>query len=190
MTAIIGFIDNKNKKIIMGGDSLSSDNYKKFSRKDEKVFVKDNYIYGFCNDYKILNLVKYHFIAPEWKYKSFKKYDNTTFINKIFIPSLADFLQDNDIEIENDRMGHEELCLIGFNGSLYKIYDDMEVEELVMDWNTCGSGGMYLLGYFEGAYIENNTIDIEKLIKNAIYTTAERIPSVGGNVDIKELSYE
>ena len=51
MTCIVGL--KKDYKIYIGGDTLGSNLYSKTVRMDDKVFIKDDMIFGFTSSYRM-----------------------------------------------------------------------------------------------------------------------------------------
>ena len=141
MTCIIGLVD-ENKNIYMGGDSAAVKGYTIVTRKDPKVFKKDNVIIGFCGSWRMGQLLRWSFKPPiKTESIDIEEYMNTSFINSIRkCLSSGGFLTKKDGE---ERGG---VFLVGIEGRLFRIDSDFHVGENLSNYDAIGCGEEFALG--------------------------------------------
>jgi hypothetical protein len=93
MTCIIGFLDKKNRKMYIGGDTALTipEDGGKTKIKGFKVFKKGEFLLGISGSLSILNIIKYRFLPPVLDNKH--KIDN--YLNVIFFDYVKSLLLDN-----------------------------------------------------------------------------------------------
>jgi len=179
MTCIVGFID-KNKQLWMGADSLGSTSSMKFKRKDTKLFRNKDFLIGYTSSFRMGQLLRFKWNPPEQK-QSKKDYE---YMCTCVIDSIRKCLKDNGYsKIDNNK---EEIgvFLIGYKNKLYKIDDDLQVEECIDNYNACGSGTYFAIGALE---ILNKVNDNPKdILKQALQTAEKFNPYVGRPFIIKK----
>jgi ATP-dependent protease HslVU (ClpYQ) peptidase subunit len=143
MTCIVGMIDNKTKKVIIGGDSSSTSDSNIFIRKDPKVFKNNDFIFGCTTSYRMIQLLRFSFIPPEKiEAKGIYEYMCTDFINAVRnCYKDGGFLQKFDNG--DERGGH---FLVGYKDRLFKIEEDFQVAENLNGIDACGCGADFALG--------------------------------------------
>jgi len=62
MTCIVGLVENG--KVYIGGDSAGVAGLDITTRKDEKVFQKENMIFGFTSSFRMGQILRYSFKNP------------------------------------------------------------------------------------------------------------------------------
>ena len=142
MTAIAALVDHG--KIWMGGDSAAtcSDTHRLVIRKDEKVFIRGNFIFGFTSSFRMGNLLRYSFYPPEQgKDVSDIEYMNTSFVNTIRDCFRAGGYMRTDEG--SDRGG---VFLVGYRGNVYEIQSDFQVGVPADSFMACGCGIDLCLG--------------------------------------------
>jgi len=143
MTCIISIVD-KNKNIWMGADSLASCSSGDIEdRKDKKLFIKDDFIFGFCGSYRVGQLLQYRLDIPENKEnKTIEEYMNTDFIDEvrmIFTKYGCSKKEDNVEEVDS-------AFIVGHNGKLFKVAEDFQVGIPLEDYTATGSGESQAFG--------------------------------------------
>ncbi len=142
MTCIVGFIDKKNKKVVMGADSAGSSGFDITLRKDEKVFKNGDFIIGCTSSFRMIQLLRFSFTPPKIYDKDIYEYMCTDFINavrKCF--EAGGYLQKYK---DGDEKGG--VFLVGYKDRLFKIEGDFQVGESLQGYDSCGCGEFYALG--------------------------------------------
>lgn len=146
MTCIIG-MEHKGK-VWMGGDSAgTAGNMNQRIRADKKVFVKGDFIVGFCGSFRMGDLLKHTLSIPDPKGVT----DPDAFMVNQFVDALRDCL-----ETENKKgglNGNEKLTpsiLVGFRGRLYNIEGDYQCGRPEDGFDSVGSGSSVAVGAMHG----------------------------------------
>ncbi len=179
MTCIVGFID-KNKQLWMDADTLGSTTAKKTRRKDTKLFRNKDFLIGYTSSFRMGQLLRFKWSPPEQK----KNQQDYEYMCTSVIDSIRKCLKDNSYaKIDNNK---EEIgvFLIGYKNKLYKIEDDLQVEENLDNFNACGSGTYFAIGALE---ILNTTMNTpQDIIKKALAVAEKFNPYVGKPFKIKK----
>lgn len=163
MTCIVGYIDKKNKKVIMGGDSAAIAGLDLTIRKDNKVFNNGDFVIGCTSSFRMIQLLQYSFKPPEIKTKNIHQYMCTDFINEV----RKCFQEGGFLQKYTDGDEKGGTFLVGYKNKLFKIDNDFQVAENINGYDSIGCGDDYALG---SLYILNKTskspIDIVLLALN------------------------
>jgi hypothetical protein len=137
MTCIVGLVDPKLKEMWIGGDSAgvrTSGNYALRIRSDEKVFVNNDFIFGFTSSFRMGQLLRYSFMPPEKnKYLSNYQYMTTVFIDNV----RQCFKRGGILRIEDDVESGGGF-LVGWRGTIYSIESDFQVGVSVHNYYSMG----------------------------------------------------
>jgi len=142
MTCIVGIVDEKNNKVIIGGDSAASAGSGIQIRKDVKVFKNKNFVIGCTSSFRMIQLLQFSFVPPDVVEKDIFEYMCTDFINavrKCF--KNGGFLQKYT---DGDEKGGT--FLVGYKNRLFKIDHDFQVAENLNGMDACGCGEEFALG--------------------------------------------
>jgi ATP-dependent protease HslVU (ClpYQ) peptidase subunit len=145
MTCVVGLLDKG--KIYMGADSAGVGGMDLKTRKDPKVFIKENcimgnMIIGYTSSFRMGQLLRYSLNVPDLQYnEDVFKYMATKFVNE----TRNCFKEGGYSVISNNEESGGEF-LVGFKGRLFCIYSDFQVEELHNEYNAVGCGASYALG--------------------------------------------
>ncbi len=137
MTCIVGFIDNKNKKVIIGGDSAavtSGGSYDITIRKDPKVFKNGDFIIGCTTSFRMIQLLRFSFKPPEINVDDIYRYMCTDFINEV-----RNCFKNGGFEGGGD-------FIVGYKDRMFTVYDDFQVAEDLLGVSSVGCGSPYALG--------------------------------------------
>jgi len=136
MSCVVGYVEDG--KIYMAADSASSstENQDIRLRKDPKVFIKDNIIFGHVGSYRVGQILRHSFNIPP-------NPGNTSdfgYLCSFFIPGLIQSLKENDcFQYQNDgQITFEGEIMIGYNKKIYIIDSDLQV--------ICGNEKYYSIG--------------------------------------------
>lgn len=147
MTCIIGM--EHNGKVWMGGDSAgTAGNMQQRIRADKKVFVKGEFIIGFCGSFRMGDLLKHTLELPDTV--------GVTDPDKFMVNQFVDTLR-NVLETENKNgglTGHDKLVpsiLVGFRGRLYNVESDYQCGRPEDGFDAVGSGSSVAVGAMHGS---------------------------------------
>jgi len=115
MTCIVGWIENN--KVIIGGDSAGVTGYDITIRADEKVFIKQEMIFGFTTSFRMGQLIRYSLKIPEQSQR-IRDYE---YMCSIFIDALVKCLKDKGFAKIDDNVVIGGEFLVGYRGNLYHI---------------------------------------------------------------------
>jgi len=124
MTCIVGLVENG--VIYMGADSLASDTKgtSVLGRADEKVFINGDFIIGFAGSFRVGQLLRYAFEAPDKP----KKHDDMAYMVINFIDAVRELHKEKgSLKREDEEEFHSVGLLVGYNGKLYSIEEDFDV---------------------------------------------------------------
>lgn len=166
MTCIVAV--KHNNKLYMGGDSLGSAGYSKTVRKDEKVFVKDDMIFGFCGSFRMGQILEYVMLPPERP----ENISDMKYLVAHWIPALIECFADAGFRGSKDEGDHDETrtggtFLLGYRGTIYQIEDDFQVGIPSEQYDAIGCGSDLALGALFAAK-KAGVKDPEKIITVAL----------------------
>jgi ATP-dependent protease HslVU (ClpYQ) peptidase subunit len=146
MTCIVAL--KHNNKIYMGADSLGSNGstMSKAVRLDEKVFVKDDMLFGFTTSFRMGQILRYVMTAPERP----EGITDMAYLVAYWIPALIACFEDNGFrgykedDDEKSKVGGE--FLLGYRGTLYHIEGDFQVGIPADQFSAAGCGQDLALG--------------------------------------------
>lgn len=135
MTCIVGIVGKKH--IYMGGDSAGVGGLSLHIRADEKVFVKENMIFGITGSFRMGNLLRFKLQIPEHPVKM----DNYEYMCTAFIDAIRDCFKAGGFAHRKDDV--EEMdgtFIVGYKGQLYEIEGDYQVGMLRVNYHAVGCG--------------------------------------------------
>lgn len=135
MTCIVGL---KHKgKVYIGGDSLGSNSaLQKTVRADEKVFQKNDMIFGFTSSYRMGQILRYSFTPPSRA----EKVDDMQYLVGDFIPALIKTFSEYGYLSKSHERNVGGTFLLGYRKELYVIENDFQVGVPTLDYDSCGCG--------------------------------------------------
>jgi len=182
VTCIIGFIDSKEKKMYMGGDTAltAPDLGDKTVVKGYKVLKRGDMLLGISGSNQLLHIIKYRFKCPVKE----KGRNDELYLNVDLIDYIKELIV---VDMYERESGNITVC---YKGILVNIAiannTDVEVEEISDNYTVAGCGdiarGVMDLGL-------QHKIPIKKLIKEAIIITANHNAFVNKKCKILELPY-
>jgi ATP-dependent protease HslVU (ClpYQ) peptidase subunit len=140
MTCIVGLVDEG--KVYIGGDSAAVSGLSLTIRKDKKVFRNGDFLIGGTTSFRMLQLLHYAFVPPA--------YDASTDLEKYmataFVDALRECLKAGGYATKEKEQESGGVFLVGFQGHLFCIYSDYQVQEALSGYDACGSGDDVALG--------------------------------------------
>ncbi len=164
MTCIVGYVEKGN--VWIGGDSAGVGGYSIHARADEKVFKKEEMIFGFTSSFRMGQVIRYCLQIPE---QSSKK-DAFTFLCSDFIDALIKCFKDKAFVQIKDSVASGGTFLLGYKENLYTIYGDFQVAKVLDSYAAVGCGFDLALGAMHTLNHKNcpGTLTPEKKITLAL----------------------
>lgn len=132
MSCIIGIVDEEH--VYMGGDRGASDDVSIVSIHTPKIFVRGNWIIGYCGSIGIGQLIEFIDLEDDVE-------NPYTYIRLSIVEALRNAME----SFGNTPQEHDTGWMIGYKGRLFELSAEdwgvVEVEESAM-----GSGGTFALG--------------------------------------------
>lgn len=180
MTCIIGYIDNVNNNVVIGGDSAGSSYDQIIIRKDSKVFKVGPFVIGATSSFRMIQLLKFTFQPPE-----IKKNQNIGFNVKEqpidiyqymctdFIKSLRECLSHGGF-LAKDTEGREVggVFLVAWENRLFSIESDFQVAEFTDGFHSVGSGSVYALGALKALQNTDVKLSSHDIVRSALTVAA------------------
>jgi len=172
MTCIVGYIEKTNSKttIYIGADSAGISGHDITLRNDPKVFIKtnktDSFIFGFTSSFRMGQiLMSSNFNPPV------QKIDDTDFNYLItdFIDEIRkSFKNGGYLKKSDDGSDDGGTFLVGYRDKIYKIENDFQVGEPLINYVSIGAGEDYALGAM--SILDENNDNVEDKIYKALKT--------------------
>jgi hypothetical protein len=140
MTCIVGI--QYNNQVWIGGDSAGVAGYKICYRADEKVFIKDNFIFGFTSSFRMGQLIRYKLSIPKIK----EDQDIDEYLHVDFLDSVIQCFKSNGYAIIENNGIQGGVFLFGFKGRLYQVNSDFQIARQIDDYDAVGCGEDFALG--------------------------------------------
>lgn len=171
MTCIVGW--NTKGKVWIGGDSAAYDstNYVREVRKDPKVFkIGSEYLIGYAGSFRFGQLMRYKFVPPE-KPEGKGDYE---FLVTDWMDALRAMLKDAGFAKVDDNVESfvDSSALIGYEGKLYNLEDDLQIGELALPYAASGCGSDFALGSFDTSWRLSKRMAPRKRIQLALEAAA------------------
>lgn len=126
----------------VGGDSAGVAGEDIRCRADAKVFKNEDFLFGCCGSFRMINLLKYDFLPPENEYGI----PGHEFISTLVVEELRRCFRDGGLmRLENSaELGGT--FLLGYKAQLYYVDADFQVGLFYEPYAAVGSGSQYALG--------------------------------------------
>ena len=125
--------------VYIGGDSAGVSGLDVTIRKDEKVFRKGKFVFGFTSSFRMGQLLRYNLIIPEKN----KKISDEEYMTTLFIDAVRDCLKEGGYTEIDKQAEHGGKFIVGYNGEIYTIESDFQVGISTDNFASCGCGGLY-----------------------------------------------
>lgn len=175
MTCIVAFKDSK--KIYLGCDLLASgSDGSKRTRKDTKIFQKEDMLIGFTSSYRMGQLLRYSLDLP----KHAEGVDTFEYMVTSFVDAVQACLSEGGFQETKDEVKTGGSFIVVYKNRIFTIHDDYQVAEDDRDYASVGSGENYALG----SLYSSDGRPTEDRVLLALKTAAEFSQSVGGPFEI------
>lgn len=141
MTCIVGLVHKST--VYLGGDSAGVRGSDLTPRRDEKVFVKGPFIYGFAGSFRLGQILRYKFDPPAQD----ANLDDHAYLATDYLDTLRQMLERNGfLRKDNEVVSTGGIFLVGYRRNLYAVEHDFQVAEFIDEHFAIGSGSSYALG--------------------------------------------
>ena len=186
MTCIVGIVSEDG--VTIGGDSAGVGGYYNVSvRKDSKVFTKGKFLFGFCGSFRLGQLLRYSFEAPDHDPRT----DVDTYLRTTWLSALRKCLKDGGFA--RNEQGEEQAphssFLVGYAGRLFEVEQDFQVGENVSPFNAVGCGEQFAKGALS-VLKDLSFIPDDKKVLFALEAAAEHSGGVRGPFNVQTLANE
>jgi hypothetical protein len=141
MTCIVAIKDGKGG-VLMGADSVASSGWISRPRVDPKIYRVGQFLFGFTTSYRMGQLLGHSFEEPE----RLPHVPVDRFMATSFIDAVRTCLKNGGFarkEAETEKGG---VFLVAYQGRIFRVDDDYQVAESLLDFDACGAGEEVALG--------------------------------------------
>lgn len=135
MTCIIGLVENG--KVYMGGDSAAGDQYTSHAIVTHpKIFINGDFLIGYTTSFRMGQLLEHHLtVEPKQVGMS-----DMAYMVRVFIEATRKcFKKFAFAEVENNQETGGQF-LVGYNGNLYEVHSNFQVNQWKSSFWACGCG--------------------------------------------------
>jgi len=181
MTCIVGI--NTGSKIIIASDRMASNGFT-YGQYSEKVFKKDDFIFGICGTPRIAQLIKHKFAIPKMKVGQIVD----DYLYNDFTDSFIELIRDNNCAVKKDNVDIMDAgVMFGFKDKLYTMEGNFQILSNNKGYDASGSGCYHAIASLYST--QDLNITAEDRLKKAIVCASEFVLSVDSTVDMVELKY-
>lgn len=182
MTCIVGLVEDG--KVWMGGDSSAIAGEHVWGVEHPKVWAKNDYLFGYAGSFRLGQVVEHAFVPPaRAENESLMYYMTIKFINE-----LREVLAEHGCLVtsgEGIEGLDESLIMVGYEGHVFVIDDDLQVNECNDGYVAIGCGGDYALGSLYSTKGKHPHKRVLKALKAAAhFTKGVRPPYTIGFTDV------
>ena len=140
MTAIAGIVEDG--KVWIGGDSAGVGGLSMSTRTDPKVFINEEFVFGYTSSFRMGQLLEHEFTPPT----PFEKEHGMSYMVKRFVPAVKATLKAGGYQTNENGRDQGGTFLVGYRGELYEIECDYQVARVRQAYHACGCGQDLVLG--------------------------------------------
>jgi ATP-dependent protease HslVU (ClpYQ) peptidase subunit len=177
MTCIVGLVENG--KVYIGADSAGASGYSLMVRKDRKVFRVNDVLIGGTTSFRMLQLLQYSFVMPEYDLHT----DLDKYMSTAFIDAVRQCLKDGGYATRSSDQESGGQFLVGFRGRLFYVGEDYQVGESLDGYDAVGCGSEAA----KGAMFATHAIQPNKRIELALQASERHNIGVRGPFHIEML---
>lgn len=160
MTCIVGVADGK--KVSLGADSCGSDGWLAVTRRDSKLFRKDEFLIGFTTSFRMGQLLEYATTLPKPPNDSESLFG---FMCTQFVDSIRSSLKLGGwSEKEKDKESGGTF-LVGIRGRLFRVDSDYQVMESSFGFDAVGKGAQVAMGALHATKGEVTSARLQKALE-------------------------
>lgn len=140
MTCIVG-LESKGS-VWMGADSIGISGMEIRTRSDTKVFKNEDYLFGCCGSFRMINLLKYDFLPPQNDYNI----NTHEFVSTVVVDEVRRCFRDGGLLKTTEGVEVGGTFLLGYEGTLFYIDEDFQTGTFYDGYASIGCGSQYALG--------------------------------------------
>lgn len=140
MTCVVAMV--KDGHLFMGADSAGVSDYSIRYRKDPKVFINGEMLFGFTSSFRFGQILQYEFNPP----KHHADVPIEQYMVSGAVPAMREALRNHGYTRVNNNEETGGQCLIGYRGRLFMIASDFQVCETDDCFNAIGCGQDLAMG--------------------------------------------
>lgn len=139
MTCVIGL--EQGGDVYIGADSAAASGWEVRASRMPKVFRRGPFLIGYTSSFRMGQLLQYHLtVAPQ------DGEDDGAYMVCTFIEAVRECLKSHGYtKVENNQEEAGQF-LVGYNGRLYFVDEDLQVNRFIDDFDAVGCGREYALG--------------------------------------------
>ncbi|NJO63603.1 MAG: hypothetical protein HC836_37060 [Richelia sp. RM2_1_2] len=135
MTCIVGF--EYNNSVWIGGDSAGVCKDFVSIRSDKKVFINQDYVFGFTGSFRMGQVLRFRFDPPKW--------NGTDCLEKFMVVDFIDALK-NELKSNSDATEGCTGFLVGYQGKLFEVDTDYQIAISAYPYTAIGAGKELAMG--------------------------------------------
>ena len=140
MTCIVGLVQDG--KIYLGGDSAATDSWETRASRLKKVFRRGEFLIGYTSSFRMGQILQHHLDVRSKESGE----DDEHFMVAGFVEAVRECLKKfayTKVEHSREEGG---TFLVGYNGGLYNVMSDFQVNFYHDAYDAIGGGAQYALG--------------------------------------------
>jgi ATP-dependent protease HslVU (ClpYQ) peptidase subunit len=143
MTCVVGYV-TADGTIYLGGDSagVGVSGWDLTVREDPKVFRRGAFLIGFTTSFRMGQLLRYTLEVPD----RHEHVDAHEYISTTFVDSVRKCLEFGGFIKKESNQESGGTFIVGYEGHLFVVYDDFQVQEAKDPYCAVGCGGAYAVG--------------------------------------------
>ncbi len=142
MTCIIGLeLENG---VLMGCDSGSSDGWSSRVSTIEKVFYRERFLIGFTTSWRMGQIARYH-AKLDFRKQGPDETDQEYLVTQFIESIRKEFVDLGFARIDDNEQTGGQL-LVGYNGKIYMVDNDFQLNHFSDSYTSIGCGFQYALG--------------------------------------------
>ena len=180
MTCIVGYVE-ENGDVIIASDTRVC--YGHLKRSVNKVFRKNNLLFGLAGMLRQSQIIQYNLVIPEHP----RGISDMEYMCHILGDAIRDKIKECDaFHIQDGNPDMNTHGLVGYNGELYFMSSDLAFVRTRDDYEACGSGQEFALGAL-AAMERDVTLSAKDKVVESIKIAARYSNSVNDSVDVQIL---
>lgn len=162
MTCIVGLVDEKNKRVVIGADSASVGSNTIYQIKDGiKLFKRGTFLFGCAGDFRLMQIIKYSLVLPKIKHKDILQYLVTDFASAL----METYEKSGSLIKYDDGQRKGSAVLIGYKNRLFEMDFDFHFSESLSGINAIGCGSEFAYGAMDVLKDIKDLTSDEKVLK-------------------------
>ena len=161
MTCVVGIADGKT--VWMGADSAGATDWNIRTSLIPKVFKKDGFLIGYTTSFRMGQLLQYSLDTKILAIKLGEYDDPIEFMVDRFVPDIKKLFKDEGFAKIENNVEEGGCFMVGFQGKLFVIHSDYQVQQHADPFESIGCGSEYALGCLYPRSHERHPSEIVRL---------------------------